>query len=210
MNREGAAGAKPDHRPRACATPGDDVGAAEIARRVAENLRQKRRSRSLSLDDLARSSGVGRATLSQIETNKSNPTIGVLWKIAVGLGVPFTELVGQTRSEVSVLRRSESQVLRSLDGKLESRPLAPAGASPLVEVYELRLAARASHFSEAHAPATHELVVVLSGSLRLHVDGVTYELAAGDSIAFAADKPHTYENPGASEARYHDVIMYER
>src|SRR5579884_4122473 len=97
---------------RPVAAPGDDVGAAELGRRVAENLRQRRKARSMSLDDLARASGVSRAALSQIETCKSNPTVGVLWKIAVGLGLPFAELIGAPRSGAAVLRRADSQVLR--------------------------------------------------------------------------------------------------
>jgi len=195
---------------RPVAAPGDDVGAAELGRRVAENLRQRRKARNMSLDDLARASGVSRAALSQIETHKSNPTVGVLWKIAVGLGIPFAELIGAPRSGAAVLRRADSQLLRSSDGRFESRPLTPAGASPLVELYELRIAARSTHRSEAHAPGTHEVVVVLTGQLRLHVDQEVYELAAGDSIAFAADRPHAYENPAGAEARYHNVIVYER
>ncbi len=195
---------------RPLAGPGDDVGAAELGRRVAENLRERRKARGMSLDDLARASGVSRAALSQIETCKSNPTVGVLWKIAVGLAVPFAELIGAPRSGAVVLRRADSQVLRSSDGKFESRPLAPAGASPMVELYELRLSARSTHRSEPHAPGTQEMLVVLSGGLRMHVDEETYELGAGDSIAFAADRPHAYENPAGSEARYHNVIVYER
>lgn len=189
---------------------GDDVGAAELARRVADNLRHKRKLRGLSLDDLARASGVSRAALSQVETCKTNPTVGLLWKIAVGLGVPFQDLLGQPRTGISVLRRGDSQVLRSLDGKLESRPLTPAGASSLVEIYELRLAARSTHASEPHAAGTHEFLVVLSGALKLHVDGETMDLLAGDSVSFPADRPHAYENHGSSEARYHNVILYER
>jgi quercetin dioxygenase-like cupin family protein len=54
------------------------------------------------------------------------------------------------------------------------------------------------------------MIVVLSGGLRMHVDEEAYELGAGDSIAFAADRPHAYENPASSEARYHNVIVYER
>jgi transcriptional regulator with XRE-family HTH domain len=195
-------------RPRAVAPPGDDVGAAELGRRVAENLRARRRGRSMSLDDLAQASGVSRAALSQIETCKSNPTVGVLWKIAVGLGIPFAELIGAPRSGAMVLRRPDAQVLRSADGKFESRPLAPAGASPIVELYELRLAARSTHASEAHAPGTREMLVVLSGALRMHVSDEVFDLGAGDAIAFAADRAHAYENPGASEARYHNVIVY--
>jgi XRE family transcriptional regulator, regulator of sulfur utilization len=189
---------------------GDDVGAAQLGRRVAENLRQRRKARALSLDELAQASGVSRAALSQIETCKTNPTIGILWKIAVGLGMPISELIGAARSGAVVLRRHDSQLLRSADGKFESRPLAPAGASPLVELYELRVAARSTHASEAHAPGTHEILVVLSGQLRMHVLDETHELGAGDSVAFAADRPHAYENPTSSEARYHNVIIYER
>jgi transcriptional regulator with XRE-family HTH domain len=191
-------------------TLGDDLGAAELAQRVAENLRRKRKARNMSLDDLARASGVSRAALSQVETVKTNPTVGLLWKIAVGLGVPFADLIGEVKSGTSVLRRGDAQVLRSLDGKLESRPLTPAGANARVEIYELRLSARATHASEPHAPGTHEFVVVLSGSLRLHLDGDVFDLMAGDSVSFTADKPHSYENAGSSEARYHNVILYER
>jgi transcriptional regulator with XRE-family HTH domain len=192
------------------AVPGDDVGAAELGRRVAENLRQRRKARGMSLDELAQASGVSRAALSQVETLKTNPTLGLLWKVAVGLGVPFSELVGAPGGNVAVLRRSDAQVLRSVDGKLESRPLSPAGASPNVELYELRLAARSTHVSEPHAPGTKELLVVLTGSLRMRVLDETHDLLAGDSIFFAADRPHSYENPGAAEARYHNVIVYAR
>ncbi|HSZ83806.1 MAG TPA: cupin domain-containing protein, partial [Polyangia bacterium] len=81
---------------------------------------------------------------------------------------------------------------------------------PWCEVYELRLAARATHASDAHAPGTRELVIVLSGQLKLRVDGEMYELGQGDSVSFSADKPHAYENPGAVEARYQDLILYDR
>lgn len=192
------------------AAQGDDVGAAGLGRRVAENLRKKRKVRGLSLDDLAQASGVSRAALSQIETCKTNPTVGLLWKIAVGLGVPFAELIGERARGAAVLRRGEAMVLRSTDGRLESRPLAPAGSSPFVELYELRLAAHAKHVGEPHAPGTRELLVVLSGALRLDVGEQIHELAAGDSVSFAADRVHVYENPGGSEARYHDVVLYER
>jgi XRE family transcriptional regulator, regulator of sulfur utilization len=190
--------------------PGDELGAVEMARRVGDNLRRRRKTRNLSLDELAVASGVSRAALSQIETSKSNPTVGVLWKIAVGLGIPFSELIGEARGAVGVLRRVESQVLRSADGKMESRPLTPAGAAPGAEVYELRLQPRATHASEPHAPGTREIVIVLVGQLKLRVDGEVYDLGPGDSVSFSADKAHAYENPGAVEARYHDVIVYDR
>src|SRR3982750_1533382 len=190
--------------------PGDDVGAADLARRVATNLRERRKGRGLSLDELAAASGVSRAGLSQIETCKTNPSLSVLWKIAVGLEIPFAELLGEAGPTVNLLRRADAQVLRSGDGRLESRPAAPVGLSRFLEMYELRLAARSLHQSEAHAPGTQELIVVLSGSLRMHVGSEQYDLGPGDSLAFPADRLHGYENPGGGEARYHNVIVYPR
>lgn len=203
---------RPPSRPKgAGVVEGDEVGAAEMNRRVADNLRAQRKLRELSLDELASRSGVSRATLSQVETCKTNPTLGILWKIAAGLGVPFATLLGEARPErVRVLRRKDMVPLRSTDGRLESRALMPAGASPGVESYELRLAARALSPSEPHARGTSESVVVLTGVLRLHVEAEVYELAAGDSAWFEADVPHAYENPGRSEARYLNTIAYAR
>jgi transcriptional regulator with XRE-family HTH domain len=189
---------------------GDELGAAELAGRVADNLRDRRKRREMSLDELAQLTGVSRAALSQIETRKTNPTIGVLWKIASGLGIAFSDLVGESRPGLSVLRRGDTQLLRSTDGKFDSRPLMPAAGIPQIEMYELRLAARARHASEPHGPGTREIVVVLSGAMRMTVGERSDDLGAGDSVVFDANKPHVYENPGNAEARYHNVIVYGR
>jgi transcriptional regulator with XRE-family HTH domain len=191
-------------------TAGDAVGAADLARRVGQRLRDERRVRAMSLDDLSRASGVSRAALSQVETCKSSPSISVMWKIAVGLGIPFAELLGGENDEGTVLRRSDAQALRSPDGRFESRPVIPAGTTPWVEVYELKLAARSTQRSEPHAPGTRELLVVLSGNLHVQVGQVEYDLGPGDSLAFRADQSHSYGNPSSSEARAHNVIIYNR
>lgn len=189
---------------------GDDLGAAELGRRVAENLRARRHQKGFSLDELATQSGVSRAALSQVETGKSNPTLALLWKVAVGLGVPFADLVGEPTPGAHVQRYADAQVLRSPDGRFESRPLMPAGAGPALELYELKLKARSVHASDAHAAGTFEILLVLSGALKLTIREEVYELRAGDSIAFEAADPHRYENPGGSDARYINVIAYAR
>jgi XRE family transcriptional regulator, regulator of sulfur utilization len=198
-------------RSRATAETGDEAGAAELSCRVAEALRQFRQAQGLSLDELSERSGVSRAALSQIEGAKTNPTLAVLWKIAVGLEIPFHELLGSTPARsVLVLRSGDALPLRSSDGRTESRLLSPGGASTDVEVYELRLLPKAIHSSEAHSRGTAETLIVLSGAIRLGVGAETYELRAGDSVYFRADLPHFYENRGTREARVFDVIHYER
>jgi len=76
---EGTSPRKLRSRPRAKSDVGDEVGAAELARRVADALRRFRQDRSLSLDELSERSGVSRAALSQIEGARTNPTLAVLW-----------------------------------------------------------------------------------------------------------------------------------
>lgn len=188
---------------------GDDVGAADLARRVADTLRRLRKERQLSLDQLAQASGVSRAALSQVESAKTNPTLAVLWKIAVGLGVPFQGLLGvEDVGKAHVLRAGDAQPLRSADGRMESRLLSPAGATPGVEVYELRFAPRGAMRAEAHSPGTSETVVLLTGALRVTVGDEAHDLLPGDTIFFRADLTHGYENRSAREARCLDIISY--
>jgi transcriptional regulator with XRE-family HTH domain len=190
---------------------GDDIGAAELSRRVADNLRRLRKERALSLDQLAAASGVSRAALSQIEGSKTNPTLMVLWKIAVGLGVPFQALLGtEETGKAKVLRAGDAMPLRSTDGRMESRLLTPSGATPGLEVYELRFQPRGLLKSEPHGAGTTETVTLLTGALRIQVGDEVYDLAPGDTIFFQADNPHSYENRSTREARCLDVIAYGR
>jgi quercetin dioxygenase-like cupin family protein/DNA-binding XRE family transcriptional regulator len=190
---------------------GDEVGAAELARRVAESLRRYRAERRMSLDQLALSSGVSRAALSQIEGARTNPTLGLMWKVAVGLGIPFQALLGTSDGTQSrVLRSGDAIPLRSTDGRMESRLLSPSGSGDRVEVYELRFQPKGLHRSEPHAAGATETVIVLTGALRVTAGDETHELAAGDTLYFVANVPHSYENRSSREARCIDIIAYGR
>ncbi|HKQ67959.1 MAG TPA: XRE family transcriptional regulator, partial [Polyangiaceae bacterium] len=196
---------------RPSAGPGDEVGAAALGRRVAESLRELRKEKRLSLDQLAAASGVSRAALSQIEGSRTNPTLSLLWKVAVGLGVPFQALLGgEQTGKPQVLRAGDSPPLRSTDGRMESRLLSPAGASQGVDVYELRLLPKCVHRSEAHGEGTTETLVVLTGALRMTVGDDSYDLVPGDSIFFRADLPHVYESRSSHDSRCINVISYGR
>src|SRR5450432_4928993 len=198
-------------RPRVAAGSGDELGAAEVARRVAHGLKRFRKARGLSLDDLASKSGVSRAALSQIEGTRTNPTLSVLWKVAVGLDVPFHELLGVSDDGgPKVLRAGDSPPLRSGDRRMESRLLSPGGSSPDLEIYELRFLPKAVHRSEPHSRGTMETLVVMTGALRLQVQESEYELLPGDTIFFKADVSHVYENRSSHETRCFNVIRYAR
>src|SRR5689334_2420143 len=89
---------------------------------LGANLRRLRMRRGLSLERLARASGVSRAMLGQIELGQSTPTINVVWKIARSLAVPFSALISHcTRPRTALLRGERAKVLTSADGNFISR-----------------------------------------------------------------------------------------
>jgi quercetin dioxygenase-like cupin family protein/DNA-binding XRE family transcriptional regulator len=163
----------------------------------------------MSLDQLAGTSGVSRAALSQIEGARTNPTLAVLWKIAVGLGVPFQSLLGTGDSSTTrVLRAGDAQPLRSADGRMETRLLSPAGGTHNVDVYELKFSPKGVLQSDPHAAGTTETLVVLTGALRVAIGEEAHELVPGDSVFFHADVPHSYESRSTHETRCLDIVVY--
>lgn len=176
---------------------------------VGANLRRLRVKRGLSLERLARASGVSRAMLGQIELGQSTPTINLLWKISRALDVPFSTLVtAQSARVATVMRAKNAKLLTSADGSFTSRALSPFNAPRNIEFYELRLAPRGAEHAEAHAPGTTENLVVARGTVDIRVGKSKHELKLGDSIIFDADVPHSYENPSPEEAVLYLVMTY--
>ncbi|MEP7126331.1 MAG: helix-turn-helix transcriptional regulator, partial [Byssovorax sp.] len=80
-----SAGSRPDADSAAEATQAwsyevaSPEASSDLTPVVGANLRRLRAKRGLSLERLARASGVSRAMLGQIELGQSTPTINVLW-----------------------------------------------------------------------------------------------------------------------------------
>jgi transcriptional regulator with XRE-family HTH domain len=177
---------------------------------VGPNLRRIRTTRGLSLERLARASGVSRAMLGQIESGQSNPTINTIWKIARALNCQISALItNQPAWKTKVLRAANAKLLTSRDGKISSRALfLPCDHSRQVQFYELRLAPLASERAEPHPPGTIENLVVANGSLETVVSDVHHSLLAGDAIQFEADVRHEYRNAVAAETILYVVTTY--
>ena len=185
-------------------------GASDLPAVLGRNLRRLRTRQGHSLERLAKVSGVSRAMLSQIENGKSTPTIGLLWKIATALGLPFATLLdSQQERGTVVLRRDRAKILGSSDGKFTSRALFPFDGERKVEFYELRLAPRHLESAEPHPPGTVENIVVVSGAVEIRPGKeAPSRLGEGDAILFEADVPHTYRNLGDREAVLYLVMTY--
>lgn len=175
-------------------------GTEDIAGIVGDNLRRLRTRNGLSLERLAKSSGVSRAMLSQIELGRSAPTVNVLWKIARALGVPFSAFTSARSGDGAlVLRAHRARWLNSRSGRFAARALYPNEVPHRSEFYELRLAAQTVEEAEPHPPGTTENLVVAQGVLEVGIGGELHRLNAGDALYFIADQPHVYRNPGQTE-----------
>jgi transcriptional regulator with XRE-family HTH domain len=177
---------------------------------VGANLRRLRVRRGLSLERLARASGVSRAMLGQIELGRSTPTINVVWKIARALDVSFSTLISNNEQAggAVLLPRERGKLLSSRDGTFTSRALFPFDEPRQVEFYELRLAPHAVELAAPHPPGTTENLIVVSGELEVVVAAKKLPLLRGDAVYFLADVAHEYRNTCDIEALMYLVMTY--
>jgi transcriptional regulator with XRE-family HTH domain len=198
-----------ERRSAPAAPPRAAVDARDAGPAIGGNLRRLRVKRGLSLERLARRSGVSRAMLSQIELGQSAPTINLLWKIARALGVPFSAFITADQPVGPVILRAErAKRLTNADGTFTSRALFPLNEPRRVEFYELTLGAGAEEQADPHPPGTLENLVVNRGRVEIGVGGASHDLGEGDAFVFAADVPHFYRNKGQVTARMYLVMTY--
>jgi transcriptional regulator with XRE-family HTH domain len=73
----------------------------EIRERLSLNMRRLRQSKGWSQEEFAHQAGLHRTYVSDLERGARNPTITVVDKLAVALGVPVGDLLDAPRSDAS-------------------------------------------------------------------------------------------------------------
>ncbi len=194
-----------EESPPASAPQGDD----NLGLVVGHNLKRLRQRRNLSMETVAKLSGVSRAMLSQIELGRSVPTINVVWKIARAFDVPFSTMIATANADkIRLLPANETKVLSSASGEFSSRALFPFDGERSTEFYELRLLPGCVENAEPHAAGTVENIVVVRGALDIEIGNESRHIGPGDAIFFQADTPHVYRNVGKGETLAYLVMTY--
>ncbi len=172
---------------------------------LAANLRRLRIARHLSLSELARGTGMSKATLSGIENGYANPTIDTLTGLAAALRVSVIELLDELPlGEVRISRAGQSGF--SVHVGLDHRPLETFAASAGGELAEIALGARESLELGPGQPSARACVYVLKGPLIAGPVERSTELDAGDYISFPADEPYLYST-GRAPARALQLLV---
>ena len=185
----------------------EDIATPKV---IGSNVRKKRHEKHWSLDELAESSGVSKATLSQIESGRVNPTVATLWKIAQSLETELSMLIkseGETFRTFSFTREGDLPRLTGTSG-VEIKVLSPITLAGELELYFLTLEPGAVLASEAHEPNSHEIVTVISGSVEVEAGRKSIRLNTGDVLNYQCDISHRICNRTSEAASLHMVVKF--
>ena len=180
---------------------------------VGRNIQRIRKRQQLTLGVLAERSGVSKAMLSQIESEKVNPTVATVWKIARGLEVELDELLKGAEVPVRkflVARREEHTTLDGPRGAPRIEVLSPLAMAEDLEIYLLSFDPGAELRSSSHAPQTEEYLTVLEGRVRVRAGDKAAELEAGDFIIYNCDVEHAIENLADGPSRVQMIVRFVR
>lgn len=188
-----------------------EPGSAEpLNQYVCEKIRQLRKRRAWTLDQLAELSGVSRSMLSQVERGVANPTLAVAFRIATAFGLSLGDLVdGATQvTRMDVIRHDDETSIFRDDECCRVRTLSPLNLEKDVEFYEVVLHAGSELKSAAHFEGTREFLTVQKGSVQVTTGTESATLKRGDSVQYNADVEHSIKNIGTGDAILFLVDIY--
>ncbi|ECG8259814.1 helix-turn-helix domain-containing protein [Salmonella bongori] len=172
---------------------GADVSTINEA--VSQRIKQFRRQKKMSLDELARCSGVSKGMLVEIEGCKANPSIALLCKIAAAMGVAVADIVNvASEPRVHLIDRNDIAVLWRGEKGGSAKLMAGTSGPDMVELWQWVMHPGEKYASEGHPVGTCELLFVNRGTLMLTVDDSRFIIGEGCSAVARTDMPHAYLN----------------
>ncbi len=162
-------------------------------------LRRLRRDAGMTLEKVARETGVSASLLSTFERTSQGLSLPALHAVAKHLGTTIAALSGE-QNEI----RGESVVR---EGQWKTWPPSPSGVTVQalaeghnqMECHRFLLAPGASS-EGAYRHDGEEFIHVLRGELEIVLDGDRFfKLQAGDSFYFESRRPHSWRNAAESE-----------
>ncbi|MDE1132909.1 MAG: XRE family transcriptional regulator [Ascidiaceihabitans sp.] len=168
---------------------------------LPNRLKDARRAKGLSLDAVAKLSGVSRSMVSQIERGESSPTISTLWNLTKALQVDFAGLLEDDQeSRVEVLRSGDVPAIDNHGTGCSIRILSPPEEAGRHEVYDLRFSQGGVLDSLPHAQGAREHLTVVEGRLVVTSGDAVEQLSEGDTARYAADVAHKISADGPARA----------
>lgn len=162
-------------------------------------IRTLRRHKGLTLEQLAKNSGLTYPTVASVETNKTLPSMKTLDALAGALHLSASNLLSLAECRMVQMRHADPpDVVAKGDDRvgLDKLKVARFDKGKMIRAHANE--GDTFHLMSLHDDC-HELCYVLSGRMRLRVLDNEYELAANDTILFDGVLDHSYTALEAGE-----------
>lgn len=174
--------------------------------RMGERLRQLRRERGLTLQEVAKRSGLAVSTVSKVERGLMAPTYDRFSQLAEGLGVDIAELFSEEGGrfqpgEVAIARRGQFS-LHETENYLYEMLFPELWGKAMTPMMGNLRAFETMNFDRFVSHSGEEFLLVLEGRVTVHLeDRSPVVLETGESIYFDSRRGHLYASAGGEDAR---------
>lgn len=179
-----------------------------MSKNIGFQLKKIRQQRSLSLDDVAKTTNVSKAQLAQIEKGEANPTVSTIWKIAAGLKISFSSLLQPPKEKFQKYEANQVTFVSENDGKYRVYSIVPYDPERGWEFYKIEMDPGVVHQSEAHTEGVEETITVIKGQAIIESGDMKEHLIEGQTLVFTGHNAHSYENPSDSLTILHLILQY--
>jgi transcriptional regulator with XRE-family HTH domain len=169
---------------------------------IGNRVKMARIAKELTLDELALKTGLSKSFLSNIENNRTSPSIASLEKIAQSLEIPLSILFMQKSFQPRIIKSKDRD--KTLFGR-DNRTVEWISNMPFSNLEMLILEIPPQADPDKVVPMKshpgEECHLVLEGKLRGTYGTEIFLLEAGDSFHWDCSVPHKVENIGQGPAR---------
>lgn len=176
---------------------------------LGARLRKLRRAQQLTLSELAAQSGVALSTISKIENGALSPTLDKVLRLANGLNITISQLIGEDSSVVAepppnsrlvpartsdgIIIDTQNYEYRYLCGELKNKRMIPIRARIK--------AATMQEFGSLERHGGEEFLIVLEGTIEVHTEFYApVTLQRGEGIYLDSTMGHAYLSAGDVDA----------
>ena len=180
---------------------------------IGSRVRSIRKSKNLTIGDLAEKAGVTNSMISQIERNICNPSLLLLRKVAEALDMPVWVLLYEEEedsNELFLFRKNQRKIIalgennQQLQAYLTPQTKQIHGRDHQLEIiYDEWVPGVDGGFMKHHG---EEAVFVLSGELEAIIADKSAVLQEGDCLFYFADSPHCLKNAGSKPVKFLTII----
>ncbi len=162
---------------------------------LSEKLRIMRKSRRMTLKDVADRAGCTSAYISQLEKGRANPSIATLTRIASVFDAKISDffLDHEDKDDDVVVRKNARVTMGFNRGGTIIDSLIKSTENKRMQAFHNTIRPGGGSNGE-YTHEGEEFGIVLQGELEITVGDRVYQVKEGDSFYFPSNQPHSFHN----------------